>query len=161
MTFDFYVQYFKTIAETHKDIGHTDQEKHFYRLNISEVQNTLRSIVPGKVFMLESYEGQLIDQRSDNVRDEQLCAFMILGHVPPGDFDQENIILGECKRIGFEVISKLYKDKKDNVAELRGFDIGSVHYMKVGPIFDNYFGYRFTHSINDKANVAYDPAKWL
>ncbi len=161
MEFSAYISYFEAIARSHRQIAHSEQEKHFCRMNIEEVISDLRSQLLYPALLLESFEGGIIDHLSDNFLDKQEGAFMILKQCHNDDFEMENLLLDECRQIGMDIISRMIKDRRDFL--LQGFDPASVHYQKVGPVFDNAFGYRFSFSIETAANASlqYRSERWL
>lgn len=153
-----YISYFQTAAENHKQIKHSATEKHFFRLNIEELITGLRSEMNYPCLVLESHEGTLSDAKSDNVRDNLTGAFMILENVDTGDFDDETTKLDKCQKIGFDIISKMWKDRK--IRYLSGFDPESVTYQKVDFKTNHASGYRFTFVINDLAAIQFNPNNW-
>lgn len=158
-----YVDIFRTIATSHVDIAHSDDNRRFYRMDIEEIFNGLRSEVDwGKaVLMLESYEGRLKDNNSDNILDERTCAFSVLKRVTIDDFDQIHEALDSCEAIGKDIISYLRNMKHDeDDRRLRGLNIASFTYQKVGPVLDGAYGYRFTFTFFRAINLALDSEKW-
>ncbi len=159
-----YVDYFEGIATQHKEIQHTDAKKHFARINIEEVLTGLRSSIFTPALILESFEGGLIDNKSDNILADRMGAFMILKEVEHDNFKQEAEFLDDCERIGLDAIRRMRRDARVQPIQarlLRGLQLSKVGWMKVGPVFDNWYGYRFTFSLEDHENMKYDDSKWL
>ena len=159
-----YISYFKNLATQHKEIGHTEEEKHFFRMNIEEVLTGLRSDINLPALILESFEGRLVDKKSDNNLANREGAFMILKKVEVDNFDQENEFLDDSERIGLDIIKRMRRDSKTNPIQdriLKRFDYDGVSWGKVGPVFDNYYGYRFIFRLQDFENMKFDPDKWL
>lgn len=159
-----YISYFEGIATNHKEIAHKKTEKHFYRMNVEEVLTGLRSDINSPALILESFEGSLTDNKSDNILADRIGAFMILKKVETDNFTQEHEYLDDCERIGLEIIKRMRRDARVNPIQnrlLKNFDLNKVNWQKVGPVFDNYFGYRFVFSLVDPENMSYDKTKWL
>lgn len=159
-----YISYFEGIATNHKEIAHKEDEKHFCRMNIEEVLTGLRSGILTPALILESFEGSLVDNKSDNILADRTGAFMILKKVEVDDFTQENEYLDDCERIGLEIIKRIRRDARIVPIQNRTpkiFNLNSVEWQKIGPLFDNFFGYRFTFKMSDTENMSYDKAKWL
>ena len=159
-----YVEYFEEISRQHTEIQHTDDEKHFARINIEEVLTGLRSSILTPALILESFEGGLIDNKSDNILADRMGAFMILKQVQMDNFTQEAEFLDDCERIGLDVIRRMRRDARVQPIQdrlLRGLQLSKVGWMKVGPVFDNWYGYRFTFSLEDYETMKYDDSKWL
>ncbi|WP_460444293.1 hypothetical protein, partial [Amycolatopsis magusensis] len=62
-------------------------------------------------------------------------------------------------------IARLIRDKRLAVQgglprELRGFNASSVPYQKVGPVFENAFGYRFEVSFTENENLILEASDW-
>ena len=129
-----------------------------------EVLTGLRSDIKTPALILESYEGQLIDNKSDNFLSSREGAFMILKQVQPDNFDQENQFLDDSERIGLEIIKRIKRDAKIYPIQNRTpkiFNLSSVSWQKVGPVFDNYYGYRFTFNMGDIEDMSFDQNLWF
>lgn len=154
-----YISYFENIARRHKSILHTDSAKHFYRMDIDEVLTGLRTDIRYKVLILENHEGKFTDQLSDNIYEIQSGAFLVLDNLAKnGDYNAIATIQDACYQIGLDIYSWIKKDKAARV--LPGIDINSFAYQKVGPLFDNAYGYRFTFNISKANGLAFDASKW-
>jgi hypothetical protein len=161
MEFSAYSNYFEALATQLRDVAHTPEAPKFCRFNIEEI---LAGLAHGLVLdtpglLLESFEGRLSED-GDNVMDNQDGAFLILKACELEDFSAQNAIIDEAKRIGLKVIAKLRHDALRNQG-LQHFDRNSVGYEKVGPVFGNCYGYRFTFSFFNPISLRVDPADWL
>jgi len=91
--------------------------------------------------------------------------FMILGHLDQvDDFSGEMQLVSKMKRIGTDVIARMLHDslKCEPLAEkaIPGFNINSVSYEMLGPVFDNDFGVMYSFKILGGLELEYDPEKW-
>lgn len=163
MLYSEYISYFRNIAIKLKSIGHTDEVKRFTRINIEEVLNSSMTLDLNNVCMtLEAYETGVDNNFSDNLRDIKTGALMILKHATSGDLDSQDSVLSETEQVVLSIISKMKKDMRDNVL-IKHLDLGSLQINKVGPVFDNCFGWRLTFSFDESlnANVVYKTSDWL
>jgi hypothetical protein len=168
MELQAYTDYFLDIATRLKEIGHTEARKRFTRFNIEEVFSGLRSTLDLNNFCLclESFEGNLGANNYDQVFDNNTCAFMIVKNCGNDNFVMETQICDQAKVIGMKVVAKMAFDAERRQrglapVALKNFDINSVQYEKVGPIFDNCFGYRFTFQVYDSLPLVYNPDDFL
>ena len=157
-----YISYFRTIATNNKAIAHTNTEKHFYRIDISEVLEALRSDINYPALLLENHSGQIIDALSDNPKDSVNFGFAVVKAVDnrtDNYTDVENA-LSACHDICRQIISKMWKDAKRQDTIVQSIDLNTVTYEKVGPVFDNCYGYRVSGSIIAKADIYFNTAEW-
>jgi hypothetical protein len=159
-----YVTYWKNIAINLKEISHTDDVKRFCRMNIEEVFNGLRtelSIISAPCLILESYQMNVEDRLSDNLRDKKTGAIWVVKHVPEDTFDAEDTVLGETEICILKIISKLKKDKSTNQL-IKHIDLSSINVNKTAKLWDNCIGWRMEFTIDDSLNfnVKYEPNDW-
>lgn len=169
MNFTEYVNYFKTAAINHKVIAHNPPTVNsFYRMDIEEVLNGLRTKLSSVSLILENPEVYTEDMLSDNRRKLWRGAFLIIKQAKRNDFDDEALVLNDTMEIGEEVLSKMvndaqkYRSNKSYTPAIGGFDPNRVRYQKIGPIFDNYYGWRFEIEFNQphKNGLRLDASKW-
>jgi hypothetical protein len=160
MEFSAYSAYFEGLATKLRDVAHTPDNPKFCRFNIEEILANLAHGLDTETpcLLLESFEGRLSEE-GDNVMDTQDGAFLIVKACETEDFAAANLIIDEAKRIGFKVIAKLRHDARAGEG-LQHFDRNSVGYEKVGPIFGNCYGYRFTFSFFNPISLRVNPADW-
>jgi hypothetical protein len=157
-----YKEYFKNVAIKLKDILHSDDNKRFARINIEEVFNSSMDMDFNNICMtLEAYETGVDDQLSDNLRDMKTGAFMLVKKAVIGSFDDEDQVISDTEKTAYKIIAKMKKDKSLNTA-IKHLDLGSIKINKVGPLFDNCFGWRVTFSFDESMNnnVKYGPEDW-
>jgi hypothetical protein len=149
--------FIKSIATAHVDI------KDFYRFNIQEVNNALSHSIQLPALLLEAPSINLTSQTkmvsNFNVRN---ISFLILDYVDGTDnFESEEEVLENCEGLALDAISYLVKCAKDPSHFLFGkFDINTVRIEKVGPVFDNMFGWNVLFDIIAQEPMCYVPEKW-
>jgi len=159
-----YISFFEDLATKHKSILHSPTEKHFFRANIEEVITGLRSKIKFPAMVLESYEVRLIDYKSDNIYMAPVGAFSIIDKVERDNYDKENEAINTCMLIGIDIITAIreeYQNFRNNPnRKIKYFDPATVTGYKVGPLFENCFGYRFEFQIGNPLSLKYDASKW-
>jgi len=147
-----YVEYFRTLAREHKEIND------FYMMDINEPLDALRSTIKYPALILTSLSGTFEASNLDNILDSVNGGFMILGHLDQIDnFSAEMQLVSKMKQIGTDVIARMLHDHlKCELLALKaipGFNINSVSYEMLGPVFDNDYGVMFSFKLLDFLNI--------
>ena len=89
-------------------------------------------------------------------------SFLIIDHAGKADdYAKQSDILTQTEGIALDVISYLVKCAKDPAHWLFGkFDINSCQIQKVGPLFDNYYGWNILYEITAQEKMCFVPEKW-
>jgi len=155
------IQYFRTIASQHVAIGHSSNEKHFYRFELDEVLTGLKK-VNYPALILEGYRYSLTDKQSDNVMKERSGAFMLLGHLNDiGDFDAMHQLWDQLETICDDIIIRIKSDKRNpNAMAIRDFDLGSVNVALIANENDKNYGVRCTFTISSPLCSDVNPERW-
>lgn len=143
-----YVEYFRTLAREHKEIND------FYMMDINEPLDALRSTIKYPALILTSLSGTFEASNLDNILDSVNGGFLIIGHLDQiDDFSAEMQLVSKMKQIGTDVIARMLHDylKCELLAQkaIPGFDINSVSYEMLGPVFDNDYGFMFSFKLID------------
>lgn len=154
-----YVEYFRALAQQHKEI------KDFYMMDINEPLDALRSDIKYPALILTSLSGNYEASNLDNILDLINGGFFIIGHLDQiDDFSGEMQLVSKMKQIGTDIIARMLHDylKCEPIAlkAIPGFNINSVSYEMLGPVFDNDYGLLFSYKMQDFSNIVYDSAKW-
>jgi hypothetical protein len=154
-----YVEYFRNIAAEHKEIND------FYMMDINEPLAALRSNIKYPALILTSLSGNLEASNLDNILDSINAGFLIIGHLNQiDDFFGEMQLISQMKQIGTDIIARMLHDhmKCELLTQkaIPGFNINSVNYEMLGPVFDNDFGMLFSFKIQDCINLEYESGKW-
>lgn len=163
-TFNDLIAYFENIARRHVDIRHTDNEKHFFRMEIDEVLAGInRTDVKHPYFILESYDFDYNDNRSDNLLKKRNGAFVLLGHVDDAtDNDAIQEVRNRMEAIGDEIMIKIKADKRNPLIKaVRDINLDEVKGVLISNEIDNNHGLRFTFSISSPLSTDVNPDKWL
>lgn len=154
-----YVEYFRTIAREHKEIND------FYMMDINEPLEALRSTIKYPTLILTSLSGNFEASNLDNILDSVNGGFMILGHLDQVDnFSAEMQLVSKMKQIGIDVIARMLHDylKCELLAQkaIPGFNIKTVTYEMLGPVFDNDYGIIFSFKLIDMKSFTFTPLVW-
>ena len=154
-----YVEYFRTLASEHKEIND------FYMMDINEPLDALRSNIKYPALILTSLSGNFEVSNLDNILDLINGAFLIIGHLDQvDDFSGEMQLVSKMKQIGTDIVARmLYDHQKCELLALKaipGFNINSVSYEILGPVFDNDFGVMFSFKLQDCLDLEYNPSIW-
>jgi len=158
------VTYFENLARTHIDIGHTDSEKHFFRMEVDEVLAGInRTDVKYPLLILEWYSHDFADSKSDNLLKDRRGAFMLLDHVTdPSDFDAIHAVWDRMEEIGDEILVRMKADKRNPLAPvIRDFQFNTSEAMLIANEIDGSYGIRFSYVLTSPRSNDIDPAKWL
>ncbi len=155
-----YVEYFRTLAREHKEIND------FYMMDINEPLAALRSNIKYPALILTSLSGNFEASNLDNILDSINAGFLIVGHLDQvDDFSGEILILSKMKQIGTDIIARMLHDHMKcellTLKAIPGFNINSVTYEMLGPVFDNDFGVLFSFKIQDCLDLEFCPTRWL
>jgi len=170
MNFDF-IPYFKTLSEQHKLIRHSETDKRFYIISgvnqLEELLSNPKTRYP-VVLVNDDDSGRLMDNQGDSVWDKRPYSFYVFDNFKNiMDIKERNQKKSICRSIGFDMISKMMLDKKNEMkglvkgTGLRNLDISSITYFMVGPLLDNLIGMEFFFAIDEKPNLKFNPEQWL
>ncbi len=144
------VTYFEQLARHHRDICHTDAEKHFFRFELEEMLTGMRSKINYPALVLEGYDFEFTDEKSDNVHKRLNCAFMILDKVSDkGDFDKVHERWDRLEEIGDEIMVRILSDKRSRkVPVLSYFSISTVQGAPLTDLQMVHYGHRYSFSLS-------------
>lgn len=155
-----YVEYFRTLAREHKEIND------FYMMDINEPLDALRSTIKYPALILTSLSGNFEASNLDNILDLINGGFLIIGHLDQiDDFSGEVQLVSKMKQIGTDVIARMLHDHLKceplAVKAIPGFNVNSVSYEMLGPIFDNDYGCLFSIKFFEAIDLEHNPLKWI
>lgn len=158
------ITYFENLARRHKDIRHTDTEKHFFRMEIDEVLAGInRTDVKHPFLILEGYSYNYTDNKSDNLLKNRSGAFVLLDHVSdPSDFAAIHAVWDRMEEIGDELLVRMKADKRNPLTPvIRDFQFSSVEANLIANEIDGNYGIRYTYVLTSPRSNDVNPDKWL
>ena len=73
-------------------------------------------------------------------------------------------LVSKMKQIGTDIIARMLHDHMRcellALKAIPGFNINTVTYEVIGPVFDNDFGVMFSIKMQDCLDLEFDPEKW-
>ena len=154
-----YIEYFHTLAIEHKEI------EDFYMMDINEPLEALRSNIIYPALILTNLSGNFEASNLDNILDLINGGFLIIGHLNQiDDFSGEMQLVSKMKQIGTDIIARMLHDYMRcellTLKAIPGFNINSVSYETLGPVFDNDYGVMFSFKLLDCLDLEYNSEKW-
>jgi hypothetical protein len=161
--FDF-ISYFRDIAESLKEIQHTELEKHFSRASsIADLGEFLANMSNSKGYQLiviDNLAGRFLDRSSDNLLIQPYFSFYLVKQVPREDFDKKEEYIAACMAVCKKILSKLFYDKRNTANGLTNLDRDSISYNQAGPFGHNWYGLNFNFTILDDPEITFSETDW-
>lgn len=158
------VAYFREIATKHKSIAHSTLNKHFFRFEINEVLAGLnRTDVNYPMLILEGYNFDYTDNKSDNVLKNRHGAFVLLDHISdPTDYEAIHLKWDTLEQIGDDILNKIKSDKSNPLTPvIRNFDFQNVEANLIMNEVGSTVGIRYTFVLTGSVQTTVNPEKWL
>jgi len=152
------VVFHQGIATAHKEING------FYRFNWNELNGQFRNGVQTPALLLESHSADLsTNSNNTNTTNNRAISFILLDFTGKADnYDNQELVLDKLENIGLDIISYLKHLSNDRKSWLFGkFDPSSVKMEKVGPLFDNMYGWNILYTIKNHEPLCFEPDKWV
>ena len=149
------VQFHKEVAAAHVGING------FYRFNMSEITGKFRSGVETPALLLESHSSALSGNGVANFN-HRAISFLVMDFAGKiTDYDKQEEVLNECENICLDIISLMIKYNSDKTHWLFGkFDVSKVQIEKVGPLWDNMYGWNVIYTLKNQEKMCFDESKW-
>ena len=157
LTFSKLVAFHQAIANAHNSI------KGFYRFNINELNNQFRSGVKTPALLLESYSSS-IQENTENTTNfnNRDMSFLLLDFTGKADnYNKQDEVLDALENVALDIMTYLKKEHKNRESLLFGMlDRGSLSYEKVGPLYDNMYGWSILYTLKNHEPLLYNPDNW-
>lgn len=153
-----------TITNMHSEIARAHKGlKGFYRFNMSELDNNFRSGVQTPVLLLESYSSYYTrnPNKTANFKNRDI-SFLLLDFTGSADnYDKQEEVLSALDEIADDICSLLDKYRKDKNHWMYGmFDSATYKVEKVGPLWDNMYGWNVMYSLDNHQPLCFEDSKW-
>jgi hypothetical protein len=157
------VTYFENLAAKHVELRHTAAKKHFYRFELDEVLTALCRNINYPALILEAYDFNYTESRSDNVIKQRNGAFILIDKVTDaGDYNKIHEVWDKLEEIGNDILVKMIADKDSRLEPIiRDFDISASHGQPLMVEELGQYGMRFTFSLGSPVNNEPDETRWL
>lgn len=161
--FDF-IDYFRNIASTLKEILHTEDEPHFSRAGsvaeLGEFLANMRQAEGYQLIVIDNVSGRFLDRRSDNLLVMPYFSFYLVKKVSREDYDEKELAIGDCSTVCKKILSKMFLDKRNMANGLTNLDRDSISYNQAGPFGHNWYGLNINFTIIDDPDIVYDEDDW-
>jgi len=163
-----FVNYFRRIAETLKDIAHNDTERRFYRMSspkdLDEVMTNLSTATVPAIAVVDNFDGNYLTS-SGNDGIKLLFTFIIFGRTIQDDHDHNQNQKELLRAIMQKIISLMKKHQRSDLEGitdhgLQRFNSAQVTFNTIGPLLDNLIGLSVTFNLDENNNIAYNPNDW-
>lgn len=150
--------YFENLAATFVPVSHTPEAPRFTRIDMEELlaQRLDRLDLSAWCLLMETPTGKLQENDGDGYFDNQELAYWIIRDVERGAHAAERETLHQARQYGNAVLAKI----RQTLPGLGKVDLSTVEYDKVGPVFGRAYGYRFSFTQPDFAEVRVQAADW-
>ena len=132
-------------------------------MDINEVLGDLRRGMQYPALILNSVNGFLSENLSaENTQNLVKAGFMVIDHADSlDDFTREMQILGETFDWSMDILTRIKNDAACGDF-IRKFDVNSIKFEMLGPVFDNDYGFMFTFDLRFfVSDLSYKPEEWL
>lgn len=134
-------------------------------MDINKPLDALQSNIKYSALILTNLSGNFEASNLDNILDLINGGFLIIDHLDKiDDFSGEMQLVSRMKQIGIDIISRMLYDYQKceplTLKAIPGFNINSVSYETLGPVFDNDFGLMYTFKLIDCICLEYNSMIW-
>lgn len=151
------------IVQLHRDIAgqHVDING-FFRFNFNELTGNLRSGVATPALALES-PSSVFQSNGVSTFHGRDISFILIDFTGKADaYDKQNEVLDNLEVIAKEIGAYLATKNRERGHWLYGlFDINSFRMEKVGPVFDNMYGWNVLYTLKNQETTNMNPSKWV
>lgn len=162
--FDF-IPYMLDCATRLKAIRHTEENPRFFRVSgLAGLEEYLQRLSEAQypcLLVHDNQDGNVGDtSTSDNFLDNPYYAFYVVTRPEFGNADESETAKKLCKSIGFKILARMKRDKRNQVNGLAFLRFSSIPYQTIGPIGDQAVGVMFSFTVTDQASLVYNDADW-
>ena len=155
----------KKIVQFHKEIQRRNKALNgFYRFNWVEIEGQFRSGIGTPALLLESHSTDL-SSNSNKVTtfNNRRISFLIIDFTGvTDDYEKQEDVLDETEDIALDIVSYLkYESKRADSFLYNLFDVDTVRIEKVGPIFDNMYGWNILYTLKNHEPMCFEREKWI
>jgi hypothetical protein len=157
--------YFKTLAEEHVDILHSDADdnKGYFRSYASatilldnEFHKNLRWVKQNCLISQFNDDGQIPVPSDDFPRQQPNGTLYILSRIIDGNAESARLKAIEIRN---DIYARLSFDSRNGLIE-KNFQVSAIQSTSIGRVADNFYGLAVFINYNNKFSVPYNVAKW-
>lgn len=164
-----FIEYMRQVATRLKEIKHTDNEVHFYRMSgPAGLEELLAKMTHGSfpaIAVEDNLEGRLIDLDSDNVFDREYYVFYVFDRIEFLNHDQREFIKRKLRSIARIIMSKMLKDCRSDINletnfGLRNLEVSNISYRNIGPFGDGIIAMAVSFTVLEPPELLYSENDW-
>lgn len=143
-----YTTYMRSLAEKHRDLHHTENEKHFFRGELEEFWDQFRSVVNFPCLVTERSENSYTGQIGQMTKSRTTTFMVVDTYDQHDDYDEILLRMSRCERIAEEVLGKMMTDEDSPFFSIDTNDIQGEYLQNEQ---DRYVGYLIALSFREQA----------
>jgi len=160
-----FIEYLKTIAQTHKSFLHTETNQRFFEISSAGAMEDLMSNLQqadGYIIMADnSMEGNAAG-KDESYTDRARNRFFVMKRRDYAEMNEDTSIKKACKSLAFSIMARMRYDRtrawRGEIADkYKDIDPSSFKYDTVGPLADGWVGVMvdisFVHLASDEGMV--------
>lgn len=151
------IDFHKKIAIAHKQLNG------FYRFNFQEITGSFRAGIQTPALLIESHSIKLDENQNKTTSfADRAISFLILDFTGKADsYDRQNEVLDATEQIALDIVAYFKKLYNERDKLFQNLDLTSIAIEKVGPIFDNMYGWNVTYTLKNQEPMIYETDKWV
>ncbi len=143
-----YTTYMRSLAEKHRDLHHTEEEKHFFRGELEEFWDQFRSVVNFPCLVTERSENDYSGQIGQMTKTRTTTFMVVDSYDQHDDYDEILLRMSRCERIAEEVLGRMIVDEE---SPFYSIDTSDIHGEYLQNEQDRYVGYLIALSFKEQA----------
>lgn len=158
MTTSDWTHYFEQLAEKHSSVLHSPTAKHFFRAEVEDFFQDIRSRAKFPAVMLESCALDLTVQAS-LFATERTLAFTVIDSCRVDDYPAITETQSRCETIAQSFLGRLLRDIQDDY--LGGVRLVSAHFELIENVPLHYYGQRVELVVSEPVCPYSNPNDWI
>lgn len=170
-----YIDYFRELAISHKDLQHDPLSEtgdgaigsmHFTKISAEQVLSALRSAAGYPLLTLELYETESTSEQVADVKLKPRGALMVIDNPASSSFPDEEACYLKTEQIVWDILKQVWQhhyapDVDACEAPFKFFDFANIAITPVGPVFGGQHGYRviFDFELQNNIDLTEAPAE--
>lgn len=143
-----YTTYMRSLAEKHKELHHTTEEKHFFRGELEEFWDQFRSEANFPCLITERSENSYSGQISQIVKRRSTTFMVVDTYDQHDDYDDILLKMSRCESIAEQVLGRMMIEEDSPFSNI---DTGDIHGEYLQNEQDRYVGYLVGLTFSEQA----------
>lgn len=162
--------YMEELAQGNQLLLHSPTNRHFARKSFEEMLAAKFNDLQYPAMLVDSYEAEGIDNKSNNLLVRRVVAFTIVKKYEAGNYSERLDFETDCETIALQVLSRMYYDRLPNTANGRMksqvFAAVDLHAWRLDIVSDIFSASMYAAVrveipvVNADDRLKFDPAAW-